>query len=227
VRVTPQCFDMILATIHDDPIFHNNLQNQQHPIAEQLAIALYCFGHFGNVASMLKVALWAGIGYRTVDCITKCVMVAVCRNEFHCTTLHWPNKAEKEAAKQWVEENSCLAWRNGWLMVDGTLVPLYPYSGFYGNTWYNRKSNYSMNVQLVSMPNLLIVDYCVSLPGSQHDATAWTETCIPQEHEHLLKEGEWVWGDLAYLLQTWCQAPYKKYVSQFARKHDTNNSPKT
>lgn len=63
------------------------------------------------------------------------------------------------------------------------------------------------------MPNLHIVDYGVSLPGSQHDAKAWAETRIPQEHEHLFEEGEWVWGDSAYPLQTWCQAPYKKYVS--------------
>jgi len=148
VRVTPECFDSILATIRDDPIFHNNSQNEQHPISEQLAIALYRFGHFGNAASALKVALWAGIGYGTVDRITKRVMVAVCREEFRRAALHWPDGREKEAAKEWVEENSCLAWRDGWLMVDGTLVPLYARPGFYGNTWYDRKSNYSMNVQV-------------------------------------------------------------------------------
>ena len=148
VRVTLQCFDMIRATICDDLIFHNNLQNEQHPITEQLAATLFCFGHFGNAASTLKVALWAGIRYGTVDHITKNVMVAVCRNEFHCTTLHWPDEEEREAAKQWVEENSCLTWRNGWLMVDGTLVLLYAHPSFYGNMWYDRKSNYSMNVQV-------------------------------------------------------------------------------
>jgi len=55
-----------LATIRDDPIFHNNSQNEQHPISEQLAIALYRFGPFWKCASALKVALWAGIGYGTV-----------------------------------------------------------------------------------------------------------------------------------------------------------------
>ena len=64
------------------------------------------------------------------------------------------------------------------------------------------------------MPNLLIVDYGVGLPGSQHDATAWAETRLPQEHEDLFERNEWVWGDSAYPLQKWCQAPYKKYVSR-------------
>ena len=63
------------------------------------------------------------------------------------------------------------------------------------------------------MPNLLIVDYRVGLPGSQHNATAWAGTWLPQEHEVLFARGEWVWGDSAYPLQKWCQAPYKKYVS--------------
>jgi len=71
--------------------------------ASQLAIALYRFGHFGNAASALKVALWAGIGYGTVDRITKCVMVAICREEFRHAALHWPDGREKEAAKEWVK----------------------------------------------------------------------------------------------------------------------------
>ena len=62
------------------------------------------------------------------------------------------------------------------------------------------------------MPNLCVCDYGVGLPGSQHDATAWEETRIPQEHGTLLDENEWVWGDSAYPVWTWCQAPYKKYV---------------
>ena len=109
VCVTPECFDAILAAIHDDLIFHNNSQNAQHPVAEQLAIALYCFGHFSNATSTLKVALWSGVGYGTVDLITKWVMTAVCRESFRHRTLHWADESEKEAAKMWVEENSCPA----------------------------------------------------------------------------------------------------------------------
>ncbi|KAJ8580319.1 hypothetical protein M405DRAFT_890532, partial [Rhizopogon salebrosus TDB-379] len=68
---------------------------------------------------------------------------------------------------------SCLAgWLgDGWVMVDGTLVSLYARPAFYGNTWYDRKSNYSLNVQIVSTLDLCIINYSVGLPGSQHDAT--------------------------------------------------------
>ena len=39
-------------------------------VAEQVAITLYCFGHHGNAASQMKVALWAGVGYGTVSLVT-------------------------------------------------------------------------------------------------------------------------------------------------------------
>lgn len=65
-------------------------------------------------------------------------------------------------------------------------------------------------MQLVSTPDLRIIDYSVGLPGSQHDATAWAETYIYNEHERLLEADEWIWGDSAYPLDTWCQAPYIK-----------------
>lgn len=149
MRMSPACFDAILDAISADPVFHNNSPSApQLPIIQQLAITLYRFGHFGNAASALKVALWASVGYSMVDLVTKRVMTAICHKEFRRATVYWPNDAEKEAARAWVEEHSCPAWRNGWMMVDGTLVPLFARPGFFGNTWFDRKSNYSLNVQV-------------------------------------------------------------------------------
>ena len=62
------------------------------------------------------------------------------------------------------------------------------------------------------MPNLRIIDYGIGLPGSQHDATAWQHTRIPQECDRFLKDGEFVWADSAYPVRKWCQAPYKEFV---------------
>lgn len=150
VRVTPECFRALLAALEDDPVFHNQSQNEQMPVAEQLAITLYRFGHYGNAASTLKVALWAGVGYGTVDRVTKRVITALCSGRFRHAAVKFPpiGDVRREAAKVWVEMVSCPAWRDGWLMVDGTLVPLWMRPGHFGNTFYDRKSNYSMNVQV-------------------------------------------------------------------------------
>lgn len=146
-RLTPACFDDLVSILQDDPVFHNASNNPQMPVPEQLAIALYRFGHYGNGASTLKVALHFGVGYGTVHLVTTRVMAACCSVHFRNSALQWPNASRKENAKEWVEERSCPAWRDGWLMVDGTLVPLYQRPEFFGNTWFDRKSNYSMNVQ--------------------------------------------------------------------------------
>lgn len=67
----------------------------------------------------------------------------------------------KSEAKEWVEDKSCPAWRNGWLMVDGTLVPLFRRPGYFGNVFFDRKSNYSLNVQVcvICIINYVLCDF--------------------------------------------------------------------
>ena len=199
-HVTPTTFDAIVAAIQDDPIFHNSSNRPQAPVPDQLAVTLYRFGHYGNAVSQQKIALWAGIGSGTVSLYTCRVMAACCSERFRSSCVHWPDDTERERAKEWVEKESCLAWRDGWCMIDGTLVPLFMQPGLYRNVWFDCKSDYSMNVQvrailsscwffssddstylhqIVSTPDLWIIDYSTGLPGSQHDATAWEETHVP------------------------------------------------
>ena len=82
-------------------------------IDEQVAVVLYRFGHYGNAGSIMKVALWAGISYGTVRNITIQVMTALCDPCFHAAIMPWPNPAEIECAKAWVEDDLCPAWRDG------------------------------------------------------------------------------------------------------------------
>ncbi|KAL1724902.1 hypothetical protein EV714DRAFT_185168, partial [Schizophyllum commune] len=147
LRITPACFDALVDILGDDPVFQNNSHNKQMPVAHQLVIALYRFGHYGNTASNIKVALLFGVGFGTVNLVTSRVIKAICSERFRTAALQWPGEEEQEKAKQWVEEASCPAWREGWLMVDGTLVPLFRRPGHFGNSFYDRKSNYPLNVQ--------------------------------------------------------------------------------
>ncbi|KAJ3499981.1 hypothetical protein NMY22_g19418 [Coprinellus aureogranulatus] len=212
LRLSPATFDLLQEALEESVIFQSNSpvdNNKQIPLDQQLAIALYKFGHYGNGASTLNVTLWAGVGYGTVSICVRRVIAAVCSSTFRRAAIRWPTDEEKEDAKAWVEATSCPAWRDGWVMVDGTLVPLFARPSFFGTSFFDRKSNYSLNVQLITTPNLRIIDYGIGLPGSQHDATAWKKTRIPKEHATLLPGREWVWGDSAYPLQTWLMAPYK------------------
>lgn len=150
LRVTPYTFDTLVQLIKDDEVFHNKSYNRQAPVAEQLAVALYRFGHFGNAAGIEEVGLWFGFSYGFVDVCTRRVLVALGRAEMRAACIHWPGADEREAAREEIEDMSCKSWRDGWCMVDGTLVPLYSKPRHFGTSWYDRKSNYSMNVQVRS-----------------------------------------------------------------------------
>lgn len=119
------------------------------PVKHQLAIALYRFGHYGNAASLDSIAKWAGYAKGTVLLATRRVMTAVLRPGFMQEAVRMPNVEEKEEAKQWVEDHSCHAWRDGWCLVDGTLVPLYERPFWYGESYFDRKCNYSLNIQVL------------------------------------------------------------------------------
>jgi hypothetical protein len=62
--------------------------------------------------------------------------------------VRMPTPSEKERAKAWVEAHSCKGWRNGWCLVDGTLVPLFDRPYWFGESYFDRKCNYSLNIQV-------------------------------------------------------------------------------
>ncbi|ESK82493.1 hypothetical protein Moror_8526 [Moniliophthora roreri MCA 2997] len=63
-------FDKLVEAISWNPVFHNKSNVPQSPVDHQIAVALYQFGHYGNAASTIKIALWAGIGFGTVELVT-------------------------------------------------------------------------------------------------------------------------------------------------------------
>ncbi|KAF7322259.1 DDE Tnp4 domain-containing protein [Mycena chlorophos] len=219
LRVPPSTFDALLARIEAHPIFLGGEGNtSQTPVKHQLAIALYRFGHFGNAASVESIAQWAGKSAGTVVNATRRVMIAFL--SMHDEVVRWPTDAEREQAKQWVEETTCAGWRNGWLFVDGTLVPLADKPGYHGEAYFDRKSNYSLNVQLINTPNLRIVDYVIDPTGSMHDSTAFRESRTYRERDQLLQRNEWIWADSAYALLDWVITPYKKPANSETRQPD-------
>jgi hypothetical protein len=164
LRVTPYTFDRITAKICTDPVFINHSHCEQHPVNVQLAVTLYRFGHSGNAAGQSAVARWAGVGHGTVSLMTRRVMTAILRPDFMAEAVRFPTAEEKEAAKSWVEARSCKAWRGGWCLVDGTLIPLYDRPHWYGESYFDRKCNYSLNIQVRSSTIIVTLHfYC--LPG--------------------------------------------------------------
>ncbi|KAK9311332.1 hypothetical protein V1524DRAFT_50997 [Lipomyces starkeyi] len=72
-------------------------------------------------------------------------------NGLESCAVKWPSPAEREQYKQWVEDMSCAEWRDRWYMIDGTLVSIFARPHYYGDIFFDRKSNYSF-VQVCQPP---------------------------------------------------------------------------
>ncbi|KIK35238.1 hypothetical protein CY34DRAFT_96470 [Suillus luteus UH-Slu-Lm8-n1] len=148
LRVNPDIFDDILDQISGHSIFTNQSNNPQLPIAIQLAIFLNRAGHYGNAISPEDVGQWAGVSVGSVINCSNCVMIAILDQHDTFICFPAPDSEDAERARQYVESKSCPEWRNGILAIDGSAINLYEKPGLYGEAFYDRKSNYSLNCQV-------------------------------------------------------------------------------
>ena len=121
-----------------------------------------------NHVRLVKISFLCGVGYGTVDLVTQCVITAIQSSNLGCEHIQWPSGEEKKAAKDWVEEHAGTStWQGGFCMVNSTLIPLYKKPTHYGETFFDCKINYSINIQIINIFNLQIIDYVSGFQCSQ------------------------------------------------------------
>lgn len=149
LRLSPLAFNVLLELIKDHPQFHNNSNNPQAPVIIQLSLFLYRMGRYGNAASTVDLARSAGIGEGTVIDYTNRCLIAI--ESLHSLFVRALTDAEKETEKKWIDERIGFVglWREGFVMYDGTIVPLFEKPTMYGDAYFSRKSNYGLNVQVI------------------------------------------------------------------------------
>ncbi len=118
----------------------------QTQVKTQLAIFLYHASYYGNAASPEAIGHWAGVSVGTVVNCMNCIMIALLR--LYDKVIHLHTAEEKEAAEQWLEEQVCKEWQDGFMMVDGTKFPLFQHSGLHRDTWFDKNRNYSLDCQV-------------------------------------------------------------------------------
>ncbi len=112
--MSPASFYALVSELKGADVFHNQSNNTQMPVEKQVLIALKRFGAYGNGISSHDVAEWAGIGYGTIDLITRRVIIAVLDTNLRARHIRWPIGHEREIAKEWVEDQPCSTLQNGW-----------------------------------------------------------------------------------------------------------------
>ena len=154
-------FGLLVQQLEIQPVFSNNSNNGESQILveRQLLTTLIRMGSYRNAASLAKIGDLCRMGKGTVDKVCRQVLTAIQSGILRTTNVRWPVGAEREEAKKWVEEQVSLSeWRNRFCMVDGTWISLYRKPLHYGETFFDRKCNYSINVQIINTPNRKIID---------------------------------------------------------------------
>ena len=99
VCVDPDTFDGIVNKLCAHEIFHNNFNTPEALVKVQLAIFLFCTGHYGNAASPKVIGHWAGVSPGMVVNCTNCVMVALLSLHNECVHLsmaeEWESRSEE------------------------------------------------------------------------------------------------------------------------------------
>ncbi|KIK79735.1 hypothetical protein PAXRUDRAFT_160478 [Paxillus rubicundulus Ve08.2h10] len=140
VRVNHEISDDILDHISDHPIFSSGgSQNCQLPIAIQLAIFLNHAGHYGNVIFSVG---------SVINCTNR-VMVAIL--DQHDTFIQFPGLDSEDVARAqvYMQNHSCPEWGHGILAADADGSPfcLFAKPAMHSETFFDHKSNYSLNCQ--------------------------------------------------------------------------------
>lgn len=158
MRISPACFQVLLSLIENHPIFSNNSNVPQKPVHQQLATTLYRMGRYGNGASVMDVARFAGGSEGDVKNATHRCFTAI--ESLHDLFVRPLTREEKEVEKQWMDSHLGFQglWREGWVMYDGTIVVSYQRPGMDGNAYYTRKGNYGLNAQVCFYHSVKMLD---------------------------------------------------------------------
>jgi hypothetical protein len=128
------------------------------------------------------------------------------------TQIVWPDAQKRRNISKDMDEKYGLRGCIG--MVDGTHIGLSQRPAISGETYFNRKQSYSLNVQAVCTHENEIIYFKTGYPGSCHDAYVWYTTQIGQTPDTYLSDGEYLLGDSAYALSTKMVTPYKNPAAQ-------------
>lgn len=107
-------------------------------------------------------------------------------------------------------------------MIDETLIPLYHKPSHYDKTFYNQKSWYSINIQIINKSNYQIIDYVSGFWGSQYNTYYFKLIWLIKKPCEFLDQGEWYWGDQGYLLYKWLMILYILSASFLKENHTFN-----
>ncbi|SAM73180.1 uncharacterized protein UBRO_21053 [Ustilago bromivora] len=142
-------------------------------VQEILSVALYRLGCSGNGGGEHDATLQCGCSAESIVAYTNHTVAGLLK--LNNEVVQFASEEERKHAAAWVYNTTGVEeWGKGWLVVDGTHIPLVWKPGVHSQEHFCYKGFHSMNVALVILPHSLqIVESVVGQPGSVQDSKVW------------------------------------------------------
>lgn len=207
-RMSKASFQFVLSEIEGHPVFRNNSPHSQADVTLQLAVALDRLGNYGNGVSLGRTLKLWGIGKGTCVLYTERVLEAL--NDLASKYVVWPNKRKRKAMSRRMADKGfkgCVGF------IDGTTFPLSQKPAVDGECYFDRKSRYSINGQIVCDDYRRIIAFYGGWPGSCCDSTVYKKMQLAKDAKkpHFFSRGEYLIGDSAYPADRCCNTLVPAY----------------
>jgi len=201
--MSPEAFNNLAIQIQQTEAFQWNYSSSGvmslNRVQEILSVALYRLGRSGNGGGKRDAALQCGCSVGSIVGYTNRTVAGLL--ELNNDIMQFALEGERQHAAAWVRNTTGVEeWGKGWLVVDGTHIPLAWKPGVLSQEHFCYKGFHSINVALVILPHSLqIVKSVVGQPGSVQDSKVWASgSNILKKPRLYLDEGEFIWVDGGY-----------------------------
>jgi hypothetical protein len=206
VRMNKDSFTRLVDLIKTHAIFHSTGRHKQHPVWVQLMVVLSRLGCDGNGASVGRNSRLFGVSYGSVCEFTNRVFTALL--SMKDTEIYWPSAVERAEISRRFGRDHGLPGAVG--VVDGTYVNMSQKPAVNGEVYFNRKSRYAMNVQLICDDRRRIIYYQLGWPGSVYDSTVFAQSSLFLNPWAYFSQGEYLLADSGYRATYFVCTPYRQ-----------------
>lgn len=210
VRMSKRCFIIFISMIENHEVFKSKSNHKQKSVWIQAMVVLRRFGGNGNGNSLGRSSRLAGIGVGTVCSYTKRVMTAILSLENDM--ISWPDDDERRAIAERFHRNYGLKGCVG--IIDGTPIVFNQRPAVDGEVYWSRKSEYSMNVQLICDDQMLIRFHLVGWPGSCYDSTVFERSFMYRNPLLFFSINQFLIADAGYGLEWFLCSPFRNPLAQ-------------
>ncbi|OWZ02473.1 hypothetical protein PHMEG_00025957 [Phytophthora megakarya] len=186
-RISKVSFQFVLSEIEGCPVFQNDSLHPQADVALQLTVTLDRLGDYGNGVSL--GGKWTCVLYTT--------RVLEVLNDLASKFIVWSNKRKRKSMSRRMAAKifkGCVGF------IDGTTFPHYHNPTVDGECYFDRKSRYSINGQILCDDNRRVIAFYAGWRASCCDSTVYKKMQLTKDFKkpHFFSPGEYLIGDLAY-----------------------------